>query len=376
MPPEENKNSTNLNFDPLKVKVDPVFKTSQNTASTPNKVSPSAYNVLNNQQYTPSQNKTLNQAANEVLKTINNPDDPNLEKKSLIRTYKGDLEKAIQADHLSSINIAVAENEKMHSKLEKGEVVSAPEAKGDYSLNKIIIFLSVVLIILGVAGVSFVYLFKNNNSEQIIKVQELPSVITSEYKDELKAEGMSRAQFIKTLSDKLNLIEIPVNNFYNTYITVGTSTARRLITAEEFVSFTELKMPDQIKRTLAPDYMVGMFVFGKNLPFIIFKTSYFENAYAGMFIWEKDLEKDLQVLFRLDGAQLSGGLAAELTPTTARIFEDGVVVNKDVRLVKDDAGETMLLYAIIDKETIVITVNENAFKEIVNRLNKEKGLKR
>jgi hypothetical protein len=125
-----------------------------------------------------------------------------------------------------------------------------------------------------------------------------------------------------------------------------------------------------------PDFMVGTFSFGKNLPFIILKTSYFENAYAGMLSWENDLEKDFQVLFRLTGYQTAGGILAELTPTTIKKFSDSVIVNKDVRILKDETGQIMLLYGIIDKETIIITVNDTAFKEILTRLNNEKTLKR
>ena len=53
-----------------------------------------------------------------------------------------------------------------------------------------------------------------------------------------------------------------------------------------------------------------------------------------------------------------------------------MIVNKDVRILRDDNGNMILLYGIVDKETIIITVNDTAFKEIITRLNKEKTLKR
>ena len=131
-----------------------------------------------------------------------------------------------------------------------------------------------------------------------------------------------------------------------------------------------------MKRSLLPDYMVGMYSFGKNIPFIIFKTSSFENTYPAMLTWEKDLEQDLKVLFRLTGYAESGGIAAALTPTTAKSFEDSVIINKDVRQLRNDAGQIILLYGIVDRETVIITTSDAAFKEIINRLNAEKSLKR
>ncbi|MFA7252366.1 MAG: hypothetical protein WC027_00735 [Candidatus Paceibacterota bacterium] len=362
MPPDENKN--NSNFSPLKVGIDPIFKNSQTKTEPP--VSNSAFGVLNNQQYTPTANPIPNQIPNQTT----------FPKKSLIRTYKGDIESTVQADHVSSVNIAIAENEKMRGKLESGEVVNIQtENKAEYSKSKIIIFVSLILVVVAIVGIGVTLFLKNKTSSTTVATQTIPTLITTEYKDELNTVGLNKNQFVTTLSGKLNDIRIPVNNFYNTYVTTGTSTSKRLITAQEFVTLSGLRMPDQIKRTLLPDFMVGMFSFDENMPFVIFKTSYFENTFAGMLAWEKDLEKDFQVLFRLNGLT-SGGLLADLSPTTAKKFEDSVIINKDVRQLKDTDGNVILLYSILDKDTLVITTDEEAFKAIVDRINKEKSLKR
>ncbi len=348
--------------DPLKINIDPVF-----TGAKPaEKTTPTGiYNVLNNQEYSPAIPHTP---------TPEKPMDKKKERVSLVRTYKGDMESAIAANHLSSVNIAIAENQKLNKQI-RSEKKETPNTTSDYSKNKIIIFISIILILAGVIVISFVYI-TNNKTNQIISLPELPSLITTEYKDELNISALNKNTAVITLASKLNDIQIPVNNFYNTYITTGTSTNRRLINSIEFISLTSLKIPDQMKRTLLPDFMVGMFSFGKNLPFIIFKTSYFENTYAGMLEWEGDLEKDLQILFRLSGFENAGGILADLNPTTSRKFSDAVIINKDVRLLRNEDGQITLLYGIIDKETVVITVNDTAFKEVIDRLNKEKGLRR
>jgi len=365
MPPDENK--TNSNFSPLKVGIDPIFKNSQ-TKPEP-AVSNSAFGVLNNQQYTPAASPVPNPATLP-------PNQNTFRQKSLIRTYKGDIESTVRSDHVSSVNIAIAENEKMRGKLESGEVVNIQaENTAEYSKSKIIIFVSLILVVVAIIGVGITFFLKNKTDNSTVVTQALPSLITTEYKDELNSTGLNKNQFITSISAKLNDIRIPVNNFYNTYITTGTSTTKKLITAQEFVTLSGLRMPDQIKRTLLPDFMVGMFSLDKNLPFVIFKTSYFENTFAGMLSWEKDLEKDFQVLFRLSGLT-SGGLLADLSPTIAKKFEDSVIINKDVRLLRDSEENMVLLYSILDKDTLVITTSEEAFRALVDRLNKEKSLKR
>lgn len=359
MPPE----------DKLKMGLDPVFKSkqSQNQNNTNPNIGAGAFNILNNQQYTPSQ--TTPNSTYKIPEA--NPNAP----KSIVRTYKGDLATAIAANHLSSINIAIAENQKMQEQIRAEQKMNPGIEEGSYSKNKIITFVSIILVVIGVIAISYVY-FTSTPSGKVAVVQELPALITTEYKDELNTTNILKNKFISALSSRLNDTQIQVNNLYNPYITIGTSTNRRLINTSEFVTLMNWKMPDLIKRTLLPDYMVGMYSFGENLPFVILKTSYFENAYAGMLQWELDMEKDFQVLFRLPGYEDSGGIEAALTPTTVKKFTDSVIVNKDVRIMRDEKGEMMLLYGIIDKETIIITVNDTAFKELLNRLIKEKTLKR
>ena len=367
MPPENNANKNNPGMGAFNVGIDPVFRGNPNMQTkAPNQGAPlSAYGALTSQQYVP--NTPPVSTPKPVINTNTGP-------KSIIRTYKGDLESAIQTEHLSSINIAIAENQKMHNQI-RTETQTEESAPSEYSKSKVIIFISVAFIIAGIAGVTLTFLFKSPATDSVVQIQELPSLITTEYKGELNIDTTVKDKLIGTLASKLNDSQITVNNLYNIYITIGTS-SKKIITSGQFVSLMGFKMPDIVKRTLLPDFMVGTFSFGRNLPFIILKSSYFENAYAGMLAWEKDLEKDMQILFRLPGYDNNGGILSDLTPTTSKNFVDGVIINKDVRLLRGDDGEIMLLYGIIDKETIIITVSDVAFKELINRLNKEKGLKR
>ena len=135
-------------------------------------------------------------------------------------------------------------------------------------------------------------------------------------------------------------------------------------------------MPDIIKRVLSNNFMIGTYYLSHKMPFIVLKTSSFENTYAGMLSWEKDLEKDFKQLFHLTGYESEGGILAGLNPTVRKSFEDKVIANKDVRLLKDENSNIMLIYGIIDKETVIITTSDIAFKEVINRLNQENSLVR
>jgi len=100
MPPEENKNK-NLESDTLRINVDPIFTGGISKKETPaeTNISAGVSGVLNNQQYSPSETPKPISVTPEIKKT---------EGKSIVRTYKDDIEAAIKENHLSSINIAVA----------------------------------------------------------------------------------------------------------------------------------------------------------------------------------------------------------------------------------------------------------------------------
>lgn len=352
-------------FEPLKVDIDPVFKgqSVKNDTSTPQS---GAASVLNNQEYTPAVNETQ-QALNE----INHND-----KRSLVRTYKDDIASAIQANHLSSINIAIAENEKMHSQI-ADDMADKGSGTGVGSKSKLVITLSVIIVIIAVLAVAITYFVQNKNSTPTTTSNPVTvSILSADYKDEFSTSSIIKGRFSSALSSRLNDLKVPAGSIYSPYVTIGASSTKRLATANEFVSLAEFNTPDILKRVLVTDFMVGMYAFDQNQPFVIFKTNSFENTYAGMLEWELNLEKDFTKLFRLNGGNEIGGTIAILSASSTHKFQDGVVSNQDVRLLRDSSGKIMFIYNILNKDTIIITTGDQALKELILRINKEKGAKR
>ena len=123
MPPEENTNNNIPNVNTYKMGIDPVFKgniTSQQRAGE--QVAPaSAFNVLDNQKYTPSAPQIS--IPKPVVNTL---------PKSIVRTYKGDIDSEIEKNHLSSINIAIAEKE-----IKEGKTISFEEIKKKFLMRNV-----------------------------------------------------------------------------------------------------------------------------------------------------------------------------------------------------------------------------------------------
>jgi hypothetical protein len=361
MPTQYNINNNVPGVNPIRVGIDPAFKGDQKI-TTPINTESNAFNILSNQKYTPS-----GTPAPDVLSGIKR--DPGAPK-SMVRTFKSDIESVIQRDHLSSVNIALAESGRARSQM----IAEPSPSKSNFSKSKIIIFISLLLIIGGVGAMGTIYFINRPSSGPVAQFLNIPSLITTEGKTEFDISSVSKSNIVSLLANKLSNSQLKTGNFNNAYLTTNLSTGKKLVNSTEFVSLMNFSMPEMIKRTLLPEFMVGTYYSGKNLPFVIFKTSYFENTYAGMLEWEKDMELDFRNLFKLSGYDSAEGILERLTSSAK--FEDASISNKDVRVLRDDSGKIMFLYGIINRDTIIITVSDTAFSEIIDRLNNEKSLKR
>ncbi len=357
MPPE----------DKLKVDIDPIFKGNNGVLSKPQEETENktgVYNALTNQEYTPNQ-----PPINPVKITPPSPG------KIAIRTYKDDIQEAIQANHLSSVNIAIAENDRMRQKMRGPESIETKSAEG----SKIIPILITLVVIIAVGAMGYFgysYYKKIPAKTQSVSTIAIPKpFFTVEYRNEFNIDRAAKDRQVSALASQINDTNIPLGNIYSIYLTTGTSTTKSVIKTSNFLSLLESNIPDQLSRNLDQNFMIGTFSFAQNIPFVILRTTNYEVAYAGMLEWEKILESDFGQLFRLNQNQNRG--VATTTATLGLIrFQDDVVGNQDVRVLKDNDGKIFFIYGIVGKEYIIITANEMGFKEILTRINREKGLKR
>ena len=118
-------------------------------------------------------------------------------------------------------------------------------------------------------------------------------------------------------------------------------------------------MPPILLRSLRPDFMLGTHSFNKNQPFLVLKTDYYDNAFAGMLEWEGHLTEDLLTLF---------GQENRVQELSQRKWGDMVIKNKDTRVLLDFDGNIALVYAFKDQRTLIITTSEDTLLEVSRRL--------
>ncbi len=235
------------------------------------------------------------------------------------------------------------------------------------------------LIILGIVSVTLAYQFVSR--QPIIPAQlNVPSLIFADAKAEISGEGVALQQALVALEGN----ELQDGEVLVAYVTYATTTAdntviREPATGGALIAALGFTAPDIVLRNIEPASTVGI-VKSENTssPFFILRVSSFERTFAGMLSWEKSLARDLSVLYPaypVETPVVSTTTPATSTPALPVFvprFVDEVVANKDVRILKDEMGRSVLLYGYRDKQTLLIARNEAAFRVLLERLSNSK----
>ena len=288
-----------------------------------------------------------------------------VQNKPIVRTYKSDLEETVQTGHISSINMAVAENKRMFGVL-KNTVVENTKNK----FNKSILIISILLIIGGI--LTFLIpklLIQINYSGGTTPVETFASkpVMTVDVEEKINIRDINLLNITTSLKEKVDQSQTKLGQIRNIFLTEGDNLEEKLITSKKFLDLIRSSVPDEIQRTLKDPYMFGSHNYNGNQRFVILKVGSYDTTFSGMLKWEPNLWQDFKELFDLpkDTSQSSESFLVEV-----KKFQDATYDNKDCRVVKDSSGKIVFLYSIIDEGTIVITTSKDTLREIVGRISK------
>ena len=296
-----------------------------------------------------------------------------------LHTYKGDIASKIQEQQISLATIAQAEAERARR--------TQPEqtANGNWLRRNWI----------RVAEVAFGLLFIASSAGILawsyLRIAPLPSVPAATapyiYVDQKKEVTVSlddsRETLMQTLTSGKSTEVLPLGLVEQISLMVASSSGPRApLTTRTFFSMVAQKAPDSLVRSLAPQFLLGLHSTQGNQPFLIFKSTSYEQAFAGMLEWEYSIQDDLAPLFpkSIESAllEIATTSAASTSPpvqySAPRIiktsFLDSTLQNHDTRVVRDAGGTVVFLWSFVDRQTLLITTQADTLAEIISRLQK------
>lgn len=284
-------------------------------------------------------------------------------KASPIHTYKSDFSEHIDANNASVFSVLAAEKDAKKS--------PSPEVLKEKTSNRFKFIGGGMLILLGLIGIWAAYQWSQDRS--IIPVDDMvPSLVFADSRREVSGKG---SDLMRTLAE-VAASSVPQGNVVVTYITTASTTDEGSpfkfpAPGGALIRALGLPAPSIFLRNVLDESTVGVIHAGEQTaPFFIFSVSSYERTFSGMLDWEDSIERDLSILYPSYPWDTTASSSPLLEP---RAFADSVAASRDIRVLKDEEGRSIMVYGYRDKQTLIIARDETAFTQLVERLTATKG---
>lgn len=277
-------------------------------------------------------------------------------KQAPIRTYEGDVSKAVTENKTSVVKMALAESNRR-----RGEDILEGVQTVQVGKNTTFAFLSVIFIISGIVGGYYLYLHSSFANKVVITTPtKSTSIIKPDSQKTVNLQTLQKSDLFDRVSTELknsNPSQGKIEEFVLTH-PVGSTTQK--VTGSQFIVTPKFNVTDTLERSIIDKWMLGVYSSEQNIPFIILTTDFFQNAFAGMLKWENSMPAELSTL-----------LNYQYPEGTRGIFRDRSILNRDIREFVNERGEILVLYTFIDKNTLLITTSEAMIPVILDRIEKQ-----
>ncbi len=303
---------------------------------------------------------------------------------SPLRTYERDVADMIRKQQTSVVTVKLAEKKKEEI-IRQGSASSVAE---HYTRNALLAILAIALIAVGIALFGFMYYLRAKSA--VVPQDKTPlasTIIPSDAERQINLTGLSYDTLTRLFSD---FVKEPHADDSITHIRVVSQDTAGLTeaTPELFFAAVAPRAPSSLTRAFGTTLFAGVYSLNTQYPFLIITVDSFNNAFAGMLAWEKNMYADLGPLFHKDDADqhtsapiIINALATTTSSTTPALpvappptivpkenFEDAIIKNKDARVLRDSRDRILLIYSFIDERTLLITDSEQSFDEMITRL--------
>lgn len=280
-----------------------------------------------------------------------------------IHTYKTDFADHIDAKKASTFSVLAAQSDE--------GAVPATRIK-ERSRFPVAIVFGFVLILAG-GGAVYYALNEVGREPAIPYVSNVPSLILADEHLKLEGEGV---ELMSALAASASL-PLASEGVRVTYTARATTSPDGMpidtpLPGGALLAALQLPAPEILLRNIESASTVGIVQGATDArAFFILKVSSYERTFAGMLEWEPRILADLELLYPPYPSADMGTSTPAVTVLPA--FEDEILANRDVRVLRDTLGRTLILYGYRDKETLIIARDEASFLTLIERLSTSRG---
>ena len=230
------------------------------------------------------------------------------------------------------------------------------EYSSESKKNQIFVLLGFLFILVAVSFLAFTVFTRWKSSVVLVASHFSPIIFTDQDKF-LEIGGMQKDQISKTISDEVNATDVKSGAIEAIYLTNN----KKVVGFRELLTTIEANVDQTQLAFLDDNFLLGASNQDTKNLFILLKMRSVQDVFAGMHSWEDKMFYDLHGFF---GVEVNPDTKYLLTKN----FEDGIVKNKNARILYDNDGKIVMTYAYVNDTSVVVTNSETTTDEIITRL--------
>lgn len=272
-----------------------------------------------------------------------------------VQTYAEDMAEVLGADREGLIKKIIHEEE--DKEMEKKNL--SPDSKK----NQALVILSLILILLATTLIAYLLLKKDINTVEI-PPQFTPIVFTDKT-GFFDITLLSKESIMEKVSSEKDGTELKNGGIEGIYLVEN----KKIIGLQRFMTLIKGSLIFKTENPFNDNFLMGAASEENSSTqdprggdfFILLKVSSFEDIFGDMRNWERKMFADLYGFFGVD-------LNIDTKYLLTKNFEDGIIQNKNARILYDQNNKIILMYVFVDDHYLLITGTESATREVIQRL--------
>src|SRR3989344_3345028 len=273
-------------------------------------------------------------------------------KSKIFQTYAEDMAKVIEDDKSGLIK-KIIHGEEEH---EQEKLNMSPESKK----NKFFMFTGLLLISIGL--VTLLFFFLNREIETVPVMKQFTPLIFNDKSAFIEVMDFKKEEIIQSVLNEINKTEWKNGGVVGIYLTED----KKIENFRRFMTLIKGNFQSQVDMSVDDVFVSDNFLIGavntdaKDF-FILLKVRSITDVFNSLHAWEEKMFSDLSGFFGVD-------ISSETKYLLTANFEDGIIQNKNARILYDQNKKIIMMYVFADDDSVIITDSENATREIMLRL--------
>ncbi len=271
-----------------------------------------------------------------------------------VQTYVSDMTKALEGNKEGLIQKIIHEQERAEA-----EKKLSPESKK----SRFFIIGGILLLILSLAALASFTAFQKKTETVEVAPQFKPLIFTDKTFFQ-EVAGFSKESIIESILAEVRNTKVKAGGVEGIYLTEN----KQAIGLRRFIALTKSKFVPSEAPFVEDGFLLGIVNQGMTADnqangglFILLKARSFEDIFPSMRAWENKMLFDIGGFFSID-------TAGERNYLLTKNFEEGIIGNKNSRILYDNEHNIVLMYIFADDHSVIIANSEAVAGEVMLRL--------